>query len=85
MWTYNQATIYGSKASPQPGDHVIVELRENSSPGSPQYEHLIYTFDGTKNKAQFVAMVRQEIKAYLLQLNATQAAEDITEELRPEA
>ena len=82
-WAYTAATFHGSKADPQPGHSVTVTIQEASDPEAVQERQFTYTFDGSKTKGQFVAMVRQEIKAHIQTLNAGLPEGDATSEFEP--
>ena len=80
-WSYQSASFRGSKVNPQPGDSVTVMLVDDSE--EPQTRQFTYGYDGTKTKAQFVAMVKQEVKAHLAQLNGALASGDATADFDP--
>ena len=82
-WAYTSATFNGSKADSQPGHSVTVTIQEDSDPEDVQEREFTYTFDGSKTKAQFVAMVKQEVKAHLAQLNGALASGDATADFDP--
>lgn len=82
-WSYQGATFRGDKTDPQPGHSVTVLLQEDSDPEDVQEREFTYTFDGSKTKAQFVAMVKQEVKAHLAQLNGALASGDATADFDP--
>ena len=82
-WTYKSAAFHGNKANPQPGHNVVVTIQEASDPENVLEKQFTYTFDGKKTKAQFVTMVRQEIKAHIQALNANLSEENVTSEFDP--
>ena len=82
-WAYSSAVFNGSKSDPQPGHSVTVLLQEDSDPEDVQEREFTYTFDGSKTKGQFVAMVKQEVKAHLVHLNGGLAEGDATSEFEP--
>ena len=77
-WSYNGATIKGNKADPQSGDSVTVVLSDGT-----ETKPYTYSFDGSQSKAQFVAWVKQEVRAHLSGLNAVPASDDVTAEFDP--
>ena len=83
MWTYTSATFKGSASNPQPGDSVTVTLQEDSDPDNVLEHLLTWGFDGKLTKATFVAMVKREVKAHLLALNAAPTPNDATSVFDP--
>ena len=86
-WQYSGAVIHSNKQNPQPGDYVITtlidptQLDANDEPIAIAH---VWTYDGTQTKAQFVAMVRQEVKAHRDHLNTIPPANDVTDEFTPD-
>ena len=84
-WKYHSATFHGSKASPQPGHYVDVHVQDDADPEAELHQRTYrYTYDGTMAKTQFVAMVKQEIKAHIAALNAVLPEGDATSDFEPE-
>ena len=82
-WAYSSATFRGSKANPQPGHSVTVTLQDASDQDNVLEKQFTWGFDGTKSKAQFVAMVKQEVRAHVQALNGGAAAGDATSVFDP--
>jgi len=86
-WQYTSATIQGDKANPRPGDTVTVVLTDPANPdpntGQPDIASLTWTFDGEMTRAEFVAMVQQEVQFHIEDLNKHADQEDVTEDYRP--
>ena len=62
-WSYSATAFFGNKATPAKGNYVTVQI---ANPDSPErYRYLTFTFDGKKTRAQFVTMVKAEIRATL--------------------
>ena len=80
-WNYKEALFYGDKVDPQAGDSVTVVLETDAE--EPEVKEFTYGFDGHKNKAAFVAMVKQEVKAHLQHLNRVVAGEDVSDVFEP--
>ena len=82
-WTYASASFVGDKADPQPGASVTVTIQEASDPENVQTRELTWGFDGKKTKAQFVVMVKGEVRAYLQHLDAGGSVADVSSEFEP--
>ena len=83
-WKYNRATFHGSKTNPQPGNYVTVYIQDDADPEPALHElSHTFTFDGTKTKLHFAAIVKQEIKAHIAALNAALQEADATSEFDP--
>ena len=80
-WSYKEAVFYGDKVNPEAGDSVTVVLETDGE--EPEVKKLTYGYDGKQTKAQFVAMVRAEVKAHLQHLNQASAGEDVTADFEP--
>ncbi len=76
-WRYSKAT--------QRGNNVMVVLVDDSDPDNVQERHLNYGYDGSVTKAEFIAMVKREVKAWLQHLNASETEIDITDQVDPDA
>ena len=82
-WTYKEAVFYGDKVNPVPGDSVQVVLETDAE--EPETREFTYGYDGKKTKADFVAMVKAEVKAHLQHLNRASAGDDVSSVFEPEA
>lgn len=80
-WTYKEAFFYGDKINPTPGNSVRVILENDAD--EPVTSEFAYGYDGKKTKAEFVAMVRGEIRAHLQHLNSGAVGEDVTDVFEP--
>ena len=80
-WSYKEALFYGNKTNPVAGDSVTVVLETDDE--KPESRELIYGFDGGKSKAEFVAMVKAEVRAHLQHLNKVAAGEDVSDVFEP--